>query len=72
MGNRIISKAICEAVVQRVPEYMDPDTDATNNEPWDEATNPIAPTASTLNATNQKFGRRFKVVQFRWLAPDEI
>ncbi|MEX1048676.1 MAG: hypothetical protein WED15_04045 [Akkermansiaceae bacterium] len=71
-GATILAKAVCEAVVQRVPEYVDPDTDATNNKPWDEATNPVSPSASKLNETNQKFGRRFKVVQFRWLSETEL
>ena len=58
--------------MQRYPEYMDPDTDAPNNEPWDEATDPLSPSASKLNSTNQRFGRRCKVVRFRWLNPSEI
>jgi len=68
----VTSQAVCEAVVQRIPEYVDPDTDPTNNEPWDEAFDPLSPSASALNALNQQFGRRFKVVSFRWLASDEI
>lgn len=51
------SRAYCEAVVQRVPEYFD----ATQ-----------APTATTLNATNARYGRRFKVLSFRWLGPGDI
>ena len=71
-GKKILAQATCEAVVQRYPEYMDPDTDAPNNEPWDEATDPLSPSASKLNSTNQKFGRRCKLVRFRWLNPSEI
>lgn len=58
--SRILSRATCEAVIQRLPEYMDSNT----NEPWAES--------DELSDLNQKFGRRFKIVQFRWLAPDEI
>jgi hypothetical protein len=72
VGSSVTSQAVCEAVVQRIPEYVDPDTDPTNNEPWDEAFDPLSPSASALNALNQQFGRRFKVVSFRWLASDEI
>jgi hypothetical protein len=54
--------------VQRFPEYLDPVTDAANNEPWDEA----FPSGTTLNAMNQKFGRRFKLIHFRWLSPNEV
>ncbi|MEY4242834.1 MAG: hypothetical protein RLZZ245_419 [Verrucomicrobiota bacterium] len=67
-GTQILARATCEAVVQRFPEYLDPITDAANNEPWDEA----SPSGSTLNAINQKFGRRFKLTHFRWLSPSEV
>ncbi len=50
-------KVWCEAVVQRVPEYLDP-----ADEPW------LEPTLSA----NQRFGRRYEVVSFRWLSPEEI
>ena len=45
-------------------------TDAANNEPWDEAS--ATGTTPNLNATNLKYGRRFKVVQTRWLTPNEL
>jgi hypothetical protein len=67
-GTQILAKATCEGVVQRVPEYMDPATDAANNEPWDEA----SATGPTLNPINQKFGRRFQLVRFRWVVPNEV
>lgn len=57
--NFITGRAWCEAIVQRVPEYFDP-TQA-------EETLPTA-----LNALNQRNGRRFKVVSFRWLTNSEI
>jgi hypothetical protein len=63
-GTKVIAYAMCEAVVQRVPEYFDPLTDAANNEPWDEG--------PTLNKNNKTFGRRFNVISFRWLTPSEI
>ncbi|MGB2012036.1 MAG: hypothetical protein ACPHYF_10955, partial [Akkermansiaceae bacterium] len=65
-GN-IIAQATCEAVVQRLPEYVDPDTDSGNNEPWDDDSQ-----GSILNATNQKYGRRFEIRSFRWLHEDEV
>jgi hypothetical protein len=67
-GTQILARATCEAVVQRVPEYVDPATDAPNNEPWDEA----SATGATLNPTNKTYGRRFTVVQMRWLSPNEL
>jgi hypothetical protein len=53
------TKAWCEAVVQRQHDFVD-DTDI--------------PTTidSALNTTNQTFGRRFKIVSFRWLSADEV
>ena len=62
-GN-IIAKAMCEAVVQRLPEYVDPKTDEANNEPWDEG--------DVINATNQTYGRRFEIRSFRWLDESEV
>jgi hypothetical protein len=67
-GTQVLARATCEAVLQRLPEYLDPVTDAANNEPWDEA----SPSGTTLNAINQKFGRRFKLTHFRWLSPSEV
>jgi hypothetical protein len=52
------SRAWCEAVVQRLPDYVDP-------------ANPPE-TATDLSTTNQTYGRRFEIVQFRWLAPDDV
>jgi len=52
-------RAWCEATVQRVPDYFDPTDDAA-----------VAP--SDLNVTNQTYGRRFKVVSFRWLTRSDI
>jgi hypothetical protein len=55
----ITARAWCEAVVQRIPDYIDPDATAA------EAT----PAPGTPNAT---FGRRYQVVSFRWLTPADI
>lgn len=57
-GN-IVAKAWCEAVVKRTRDYCDP-TDAADS---------IEPPASPANA---KFGRRYQIVSFRWLHPDEV
>lgn len=53
------ARAWCEAVVQRTPDYID---SATSSE--------TAP--ADASAPNQAFGRRFTVVAFRWLNPNEI
>jgi Tfp pilus assembly protein PilX len=65
--DNIIAQATCEAVVQRLPEYLDPNTDAGNNEPWDDDSE-----TPTLNPTNQTYGRRFEIRSFRWLDQSEV
>jgi hypothetical protein len=57
--SKVIARAWCEAVVQRVPEFVDP-----TDEP-ETAT-------EALNEINQTFGRRFMVTSFRWLGKDEV
>lgn len=56
---RIVSRAVCEAVVRRVRDFVDT-VDAA-----DLVTLPTSP-------VNRKFGRRLAVVSFRWLNPSEI
>lgn len=58
-NGEVIARAWCEAVVQRTPDFVD----ASNT--------PSAATAD-LSETNQRFGRRFVVSSFRWLAKNEI
>lgn len=57
---KVIARAWCEAVVQRVPEYVD-SKDAPHLKQSDLTSN-----------HNKKFGRKLKVVQFRWLNASEI
>lgn len=56
---RLLARAWCEAVVQRVPDYIDPANAATDR-------------GDALSPLNDKFGRRFEIVSFRWLSEDEI
>jgi Tfp pilus assembly protein PilX len=53
------ARAWCEAMVQRTPDFVDTADNAIKD-------------ISTINSTNQLFGRKFQVVSFRWLSPDEI
>lgn len=55
---KLQAKAWCEAVVQRTPEFVDP-------------ANPPE-TSASLSAANTAFGRKFNIVSFRWLSPNEI
>jgi hypothetical protein len=57
--NATEGRAWCEAIVQRVPEYLD------RSQP--EQTQP-----ADLNPVNQTHGRRFKVMSFRWLTRADI
>jgi Type II secretory pathway, component PulK len=54
----VTGRAWCEAVVQRLPDYVDPSLDATG-----------LPAAGSVN---EKFGRRYQIVGFRWLGPEDI
>ena len=53
------SRAWCEAVVQRVPDYVDP-------------TDPANAAGDALSEINRIYGRRFEIVRFRWLTDDEV
>ena len=59
----IEAKAWCEAVVQRKADYVDPRADEST----------VAPGDSILTSeANKRFGRRFSIVSFRWLSPEEV
>lgn len=68
---RVTARAWCEAVVQRMPDYLDganaPETPAYI---LDGANRP-QPTAA-LSAINRKFGRKFAIQTFRWLSEAEV
>lgn len=57
-GKNVLARSWCEAVVQRVPDFVDPS---------DEAHKPVP--KSTVNLA---FGRRFNILSFRYLHPREI
>jgi len=58
-SGKIIAKAWCEAVIQRVPDYVDT-TDMAFVKP-----------ADLTSDANKKFGRKLQIVSFRWLSPAE-
>jgi len=60
-GQNVQARAWCEAVVQRVPDYVDPSSD----EAYEKQ-------SELSSEANQNFGRQFRVVSFRWLSPSEI
>jgi len=56
---QITARAWCEAVVVRTKAFVDPKDS-------------IESVASSLLPINKRFGRRFEIVSFRWLQPNEI
>jgi hypothetical protein len=56
---KVVARAWCEAIVQRTPGYVDPEDDMM-----------LLP--KDLNETNRQFGRRFRMVSFRWVKPGEV
>jgi hypothetical protein len=56
---KVLARAWCEAVVQRVPNYIDP-----TNQPHEKQ--------SALSDSNKIFGRQFEIIHFRWMHRDEI
>lgn len=59
-SNRIVARAWCEAVVQRVPDYVSAEDGAH-----------VLP-ADLKSASNRLFGRRFIMTSFRWISPAEM
>jgi hypothetical protein len=58
-AGKVTATAWCEAVVQRMPEFIDP-------------ANPADTAIADLNPINQLFGRKFSIMSFRYLAPNEV
>lgn len=58
---KVTARAWCEAVVQRVPDYLDAKSDL-----------PEIVVTALKSQVNRSFGRRFKTISFRWLSPDEL
>jgi hypothetical protein len=76
----IVGKAWCEAVVQRLPEYVyssELGVKAYGNYAYDDPSPSTANpengySTNGLSTTNATFGRRFKIVSFRWLNSSEL
>ena len=58
-NGEVLAVAYAEAVVQRTIDFVDP-------------TNASSDDVNQLTSINQRFGRRFKLVSFRWLSENEI
>jgi Arc/MetJ-type ribon-helix-helix transcriptional regulator len=64
VDGKVVARAYAEAVVQRVPEYIN-SADRPSTNVWD-------PSATAAAEDNKRFGRRLNIVSFRWLSPQEI
>ena len=67
VNGRIIATAVCEATVRRSRNYVDPTDDS--------ALADLSTGTGSVPAKkpiNEKFGRRYEIISFRWLAAGEI
>lgn len=58
-SGKIIARSWCEATVRRTRDFVDP-------------TEAAEITTAPTRPANQRFGRRFEIVAFRWLSPEEL
>ncbi|MCB1130556.1 MAG: hypothetical protein KDN05_05460 [Verrucomicrobiae bacterium] len=58
-SGKVTAQAWCEAVVQRIPDFVDPAT-------------PAESALASANITNQTFGRRFQIITFQEVSPSEL
>ena len=66
---KVAARAWCEAIVQRMPEFIDPADEA--DKVLRQHT--VAPGAELdLKPVNRVFGRQFKTISFRWLNANEV
>ena len=77
-SGRVLATAWCEAIVQRVPEYVD-----SADEPWAIPTPSRDGSSAAMRMSqgqlptlqqdvNETFGRSFVIKSFRWLASNEV
>jgi hypothetical protein len=70
-SGKVIARAWCEAIVQRLPEYQDRTNDADVPARLMDSSGRFSDN-SKLTAVNRRFGRSFQIVDFRWLGANEI
>lgn len=70
-GGKVVAKAWCEAIVQRLPEYVDPANDADVPARVLNASGVFSDN-SALTPSNTRFGRKFRIESFRWLNAAEV
>lgn len=63
LSGKVESRAYLEAIVQRLPEYVDASNAANERDSVD---------ADNLTNINKQYGRKFEIITVRWLSRDEI
>jgi hypothetical protein len=69
LDGTVQSQAWCEAIVQRYPDYVDP-TDPPSANPEEGSGEPGS--GVTASMVNIYFGRKYRIVSFHWLSPNQI
>jgi hypothetical protein len=70
-NGQVSARAWCEAVVQRLPEYVDP-RNASDVPARNMSVSGTFTVNSALTELNRTFGRKFQIKSFRWLNNSEI
>jgi hypothetical protein len=68
---KVIARAWCEVIVQRIPQYLDP-VNKTHEALRELGANGSFADNSAITEVNRRFGRKLKIVSFRWLAAEEV
>jgi hypothetical protein len=71
VGGKVIARAWCEAVVQRLPEYQDSVNEAEVPARLMNASGTFSDNPS-ITPANLRFGRKFHIESFRWLGAAEV
>lgn len=58
---RVKAVAYCQAIVQRLPEYVDGNIDSNNTHP-----------DQLVSTINQQFGRKYQLVSIQWIPADQL
>lgn len=66
-GKNVEARAWCEAVVQRMPDYV-----ATGDPAEQPAFSSTGTRNTLLSEASLRYGRKFRVTSFRWLSPSEV
>lgn len=66
---KVQARAWCEAVIQRLPEYID---HKSSNDTSGSGDSPETKQIELTSEANRSFGRKLQIISFRWLNPSEI